>query len=123
MLRQSARLVLLDEPFSGLENDRRRKLLARARRHWSRSTLLYVTHDVTEACSFDRVLVLERGRIVEDGDPDALARKPSSRFAALLEAHHRVAARFDTTDGWRRVRLERGRIIDEHSHATLEQAV
>jgi ATP-binding cassette subfamily B protein len=123
MVRQSARLVLLDEPFSGLENDRRRKLLAGARGHWSRSTLLYVTHDVTEACSFDRVLVLERGRIVEDGDPDALARKPSSRFAALLDAHHRVAARFDTTDGWRRVRLERGRIIDDHSHATLEQAV
>jgi ATP-binding cassette subfamily B protein len=123
MLRQSARLVLLDEPFSGLENDRRRKLLAVARRHWSGSTLLYVTHDVTEACSFDRVLVLERGRIVEDGDPDVLASTPSSRFAALLEAQHRVAARFDSSGGWRRVRLERGRIIDDHSHATLEQAV
>ena len=64
MMRHDARLVLLDEPFVGLERERRRALLAQARQRWSGRTLLYVTHDVSETRAFDRVIVLERGRLL-----------------------------------------------------------
>jgi ATP-binding cassette subfamily B protein len=114
MLRPEARLVILDEPFLGLERDRRRTLLSQVRQHWQASTLLYVTHDVVEARAFDRVLVLERGRIAEDGDPLTLARTPSSRYRRLLQSQEAVQARLAAGGDWRRVRIHEGRIVQDH---------
>jgi ABC-type multidrug transport system fused ATPase/permease subunit len=121
MLRRGARLAILDEPFMGLDRDRRRTLLAHARQHWMRSTMLYVTHDVTEARSFERVIVVERGRIVEDGNPQTLAHTASSRFRRLLQAQDAMQARFAAGGEWRRVRLDAGRVIHEHVNSTIEQ--
>jgi len=83
MLRHGARLVILDEPFLGLERDRRRALLGQVRQRWTGRTLLYVTHDVHETRGFDRVIVMERGRIVEDGEPLVLAQMAASRYRRL----------------------------------------
>jgi ATP-binding cassette subfamily B protein len=104
--RPAARLVILDEPFRGLERVRRRTLLARARARWSQATLLCVTHDVGETQGFPRVLVVDGGRIVEDGAPTELARAPS-RYAALLAAEERVAAAWESA-GWKRLQLVNG---------------
>jgi ABC-type sugar transport system ATPase subunit len=44
---------------------------------------VYVTHDQAEALSMsDRVIVMDAGRIVEEGEPRTLYRRPASRFAA-----------------------------------------
>jgi len=44
---------------------------------------LYVTHDQTEALSMsDRVIVMEAGRIVQEGDPRELYQQPVNRFVA-----------------------------------------
>lgn len=120
MMRRDARLILLDEPFLGLERDRRRALLAQARQRWNGRTLLYVTHDVTETRAFDRVVVLERGRIVEDGEPLQLAQMLSSRYRRLLQAQEAVHARLTSGLEWRRIRLEGGRIV-EHAGTSYEQ--
>jgi ABC-type cobalamin/Fe3+-siderophores transport system ATPase subunit len=58
LLRPDARLVILDEPFRGLERERRRDLLRRTRGVWRHATLLCITHDVSETLAFDRVIVL-----------------------------------------------------------------
>ena len=76
LLRPGVRLVILDEPFRGLDFEQRHKLLARAREVWRDATLLSISHDIAEALTFQRVLVMEDGRIVEDGDPRELARNP-----------------------------------------------
>ena len=70
------------------------KLLARARRLWREATLLCITHDVGETRAFDRVLVVEGGQIVEDGAPADLAKRPGSRYRALLEAERRCGRGF-----------------------------
>ncbi|MCJ7593903.1 MAG: ABC transporter ATP-binding protein/permease, partial [Desulfobacterales bacterium] len=57
MLRQEARLVILDEPFRGLDRGQRHMLLLHARQWWRHATLLCVTHDVGETEGFDRVIV------------------------------------------------------------------
>ena len=46
-----------------------------ARQWWRGATLLWVTHDIAETESFGRVLVIDGGRIVEDGDPAELGRR------------------------------------------------
>ena len=114
-LRTKVRLALLDEPFRGLDRERRGELLARARRLWKDATLLCVTHDIAEAEGFDRVLVLEGGRLAEDGSPKALLEAPGSRFARLREADRELEALWSESS-WRRFRLREGR-IDERSRA------
>lgn len=121
MVKQDARLVLLDEPFLGLERDRRRALLAQARQRWSGRTLLYVTHDVSETRAFDRVLVLDHGRIAEEGHPHQLAQMPSSRYRRLLQAQEAAYGRLTSGVEWRRLRLDGGRIVQDHGVSSLEQ--
>ena len=53
--RPDARLVILDEPFRGLERNSRATLLRRARERWPRATIVCVTHDISETATFDRV--------------------------------------------------------------------
>jgi ATP-binding cassette subfamily B protein len=112
LLRPGVRLVILDEPFRGLDRERRRELLARARRWWRAATLLCITHDVGETRGFERVLVVEGGQIVEDGVPADLAAQPGSRYRALLEAEREVREGLWSSGVWRRLRLEGGQLLE-----------
>jgi ATP-binding cassette subfamily B protein len=104
------RLVVLDEPFRGLDREQRHDLLRRARGHWAGATLLCVTHDVNETLDFDRVLVVDDGVVVEDGAPAVLAGDTSSRYRALLEAEERLRSGGWGSVTWRRWRLVEGRL-------------
>lgn len=78
-------LLLLDEPLSNLDAKLREtlrdELLALHRK--TGSTSLYVTHDQAEAMSMsDRVVVMDRGRILEIGTPRELYLAPRTRFTA-----------------------------------------
>jgi ATP-binding cassette subfamily B protein len=108
MMRPRSRLAILDEPFRGLDREKRGELLARARRLWSRATFLCATHDVGETRDFDRVLVIEGGRIVEAGPPAELAAREGSRYRAMLEAEDDVRRRMWGDARWRRLFLRRG---------------
>jgi len=115
MLRADARLVLLDEPFRGLDREKRRTLLARARKRWARSTLLCVTHDVGETLGFERVLVIEGGRVVEDGAPGALRTDAGSRYRALLDAEEMVRSTIWSNAEWRRLTVDEGHVVEPAS--------
>jgi ATP-binding cassette subfamily B protein len=104
------RLVLLDEPFRGLDRGKRGELLGRARRFWPQATLLCVTHDVEETTSFERVLVMDEGTIVEDGRPAELLADPASRYRRVLEAEHAVRTDLWQRRGWRRLHCEEGQL-------------
>lgn len=119
MLRADARLVILDEPFRGLDRDRRRALMAAARQLWSAATLLCITHDVGETIGFERVLVIEGGKIVEDDSPARLAAKSDSRYSQLLEAEAAVRAGLWTSAEWRRLAMEDGRVVEPGSASEL----
>jgi ATP-binding cassette subfamily B protein len=110
LFREQTRLVILDEPFRGLERENRRRLLRRARELWKDATLLCITHDVAETMVFDRVLVVEGGRIVEDGDPAELAETADSRFASMIRAEASLRETAWSGPGWRRLRVENGTV-------------
>lgn len=110
MHESGVRLAILDEPFRGLDRQQRRSLMACARRHWCNATLLCVTHDVGETLSFPRVLVVEAGRIVEDGPPEVLARTLDSRYRSLLQAEEDVREGLWSSALWQRLRLEDGQL-------------
>ncbi len=110
LLRPNVRLAILDEPFRGLDRQQRQQLLANARQHWQTATLLCITHDVTETQDFDRVLVLEGGRIVEDGAPQALAAQLGSRYRAMLAADTLIRQETWTGADWRQLWLDGGQL-------------
>jgi ATP-binding cassette subfamily B protein len=112
MLRNDVRLVILDEPFRGLERERRRALLERCRAIWKDATLLCVTHDVGHTAAFDRVLVLDGGRVIEDAAPAVLAARADSSYRAMLDAEAALRLGLWTSAEWRRVRLEQGGAVE-----------
>jgi len=114
------RLVILDEPFRGLDRECRRELLARARRLWRDATLLCITHDVGATQTFDCVLVVEAGRIVKHGAPAVLAAHPESHYRALLEAEAEVREGLWSSGVWRRLRLEGGHLVEAGRNGEME---
>jgi iron(III) transport system ATP-binding protein len=81
----SPAVLLLDEPFSNLDaklRERARTWLKRLQ-HELGLTTIFVTHDQDEALSMsDRILVMNRGVILQDGTPEEVYREPTSRFVA-----------------------------------------
>ncbi len=117
MLRASSRLVILDEPFRGLDRERRGALLGRSRALFGSATLLCVTHDVGDTLGFPRVLVVDEGHVVEDGPPHELAEREGSRYRALLEAEHMVQRGLWRDPSWRRLYLRDGRLEETRAEA------
>ena len=82
-------LLLLDEPFAALDAGARVEL-RRCIRSLDVARLL-VTHDVTDALALaDRIVVLEDGRVVQEGPVDAVAAAPRSAYAADLVGVNRL---------------------------------
>ena len=80
-----APVCLMDEPLSNLDaqlrQDMRREI--RALQQSLGITMIYVTHDQTEAMSMaDRVVLMNGGRIEQHDTPDALYGQPRTEFAA-----------------------------------------
>jgi ATP-binding cassette subfamily B protein/subfamily B ATP-binding cassette protein MsbA len=73
---RDAPILLLDEPTSALDPSTEKELLDVLGRVMSRPTTLLVTHRLHAAHRADRILVLEKGRLVEEGrGEDLLAQK------------------------------------------------
>lgn len=67
------RLLLLDEPSTGLDPQARRELAQLLEDTWKAgTTLVLTTHLLEEAEDFDDVVILDRGRVVARGAPSAL---------------------------------------------------
>jgi ATP-binding cassette subfamily B protein len=113
--RAGARLVILDEPFRGLDREKRRLLLKRVQQRWCEATLLCITHDVGETLPFERVLVIEGGRVVEDGAPARLVATATSRYRALFDAESEVRTGLWSSSAWRHSRLVGGRVIGDEA--------
>ena len=81
------RVLLLDEPLSGLDLPVKQEILTDLREGVKslRIPVLYVTHDAQEAARVgERLLVLENGRIVQSGDPVTVMKSPARETVARL---------------------------------------
>lgn len=116
MLKRRARLVLMDEPFRGLDRQSRRELLAATRQWWPQATVLCVTHEVMETADFDHVLVLEGGRIVEQGSPDALLSRVGSRYRQIIQTERELLESFEDDSLWRRFEMLNGTLRKGHGN-------
>ncbi len=80
-------LLLLDEPLSALDAGTRLDVQTELKRHLAdfAGPCLLVTHDPLEALVLaDQLVVLEGGRIVQEGTPAQIARQPATDYVAKL---------------------------------------
>lgn len=80
-------VLLLDEPFSHIDNFRknslRRKLFGYLKE--KHITTIFATHDSSDVLSFaDEVLVLKDGKLIEEGNPKAIYNNPKTKYIASL---------------------------------------
>jgi iron(III) transport system ATP-binding protein len=79
------KVLLFDEPLSNLDarlRDRTRAEISRIQKELA-IPAVYVTHDQAEALSMsDRIIVMDGGHIIEEGEPRKLYRKPNKHFTA-----------------------------------------
>ena len=78
-------ICLMDEPLSNLDAKLRHEMRVeiRALQQSLGMTVVYVTHDQTEAMSMaDKVLLMRDGRVEQEGSPDTLYDHPATVFTA-----------------------------------------
>ncbi|HOE60233.1 MAG TPA: sn-glycerol-3-phosphate ABC transporter ATP-binding protein UgpC [Kiritimatiellia bacterium] len=79
------KVFLFDEPLSNLDAKMRVEMRGELRRLHRRlaATMVYVTHDQTEAMTMgDRIVVMRRGTIQQAASPMEVYRRPANRFVA-----------------------------------------
>lgn len=85
-LLRDARIVLLDEATTGLDPSSKEAVAASLASLTRGRTTISITHDPSAIRTADRVIWVEEGEIVEDGDPAALLADRGSRLARWMRA-------------------------------------
>lgn len=105
-LAREPQLLLLDEPFSNLDNEVRQHLLAQIHQ-WLKQleiTAIFVTHNKTEAFALaDKIAILHQGRLSELATPMALYDTPAQHEMARLLGHYSEIDAQQSELGWQTV--------------------
>ncbi|MFI9601031.1 ABC transporter ATP-binding protein [Streptomyces sp. NPDC052043] len=104
------RLLLLDEPLAALDARTRLEVRAQLRRHLAEfeAVAVLVTHDPLDAMVLaDRLVVVEHGRVVQEGTPAEIARRPRTDYVAQLVGLNLYRGQADG----HAVRLEAGPVV------------
>jgi glycerol transport system ATP-binding protein len=87
LIRQSVNAILFDEPLTVIDPQLKWELRSQLK-HLHKQfgfTMIYVTHDQTEALTFaDEVVVMYEGKIVQVGTPEDLFEKPAHTFVGYF---------------------------------------
>ena len=74
-------VLLLDEPFSNLDHGLKADLIQLLKSEWKARAMILVTHEPNDLLQVaDRIVVLENGRIVQQGSPQHLYSFPKNRY-------------------------------------------
>lgn len=85
ILLNNAPILLLDEPTEGLDRETERQILRLILQHAENKTLIMVTHRLSSIEQFDKICVIDNGRLIEEGDYNSLITKQNGFFKRLVE--------------------------------------
>ena len=80
-------IILMDEPFGAVDPITRKQLQRELRRIQAevKKTIVFVTHDIGEAFLLgDRIVLMAEGRVVQNGTPADLLRRPADPFVTAF---------------------------------------
>ncbi|KAG8183008.1 hypothetical protein JTE90_017096 [Oedothorax gibbosus] len=85
---RKSRILVMDEATSSLDPETDQILQNVVAECYKDSTVLSIVHRVQSVLNFDKVIVLDGGRVAEVGNPKDLQEVKSSIFASLVKASH-----------------------------------
>jgi ATP-binding cassette, subfamily B, bacterial len=88
---RNAPILILDEPTTGLDEENEQLVIEALERLTLDRTVFVVSHDLSFAARADRILVLEKGTILEEGSHQSLMQR-NGRYAALYRLQIAVAS-------------------------------
>jgi ATP-binding cassette subfamily C protein len=91
-LLRAPRLLVLDEATSALDSENERSIRDALDRLHGRMAILVIAHRLATVQTADRIYVLDRGRLVEEGTWSQLVARDGGRFRALWRAQRLDAA-------------------------------
>lgn len=80
-------VLALDEPTSALDSDTERNVIDLLQKLKKSMAIVVATHRLAPALSADRIIYIDKGRVVESGTPQELLARPQSRFFRLTQDH------------------------------------
>ncbi|CAO4133527.1 ABC transporter ATP-binding protein [Methylorubrum extorquens] len=86
-----APILILDEATSSLDSESEALVQEAMERLMRGRTALVIAHRLSTVRALDRILVFDRGRVVEDGAHAALIRRPNGAYRALFERQSEMA--------------------------------
>ncbi|WP_240948625.1 sulfate/molybdate ABC transporter ATP-binding protein [Microbacterium salsuginis] len=108
-------VLLLDEPLTSLDAETSADVRALVHEQLvaTRTTAIVATHDAVDAVSLaTRLVVLEAGRVTQEGPVRQVLAAPATRFAAAVAGLNRVEVRLEG-DGWRSGALTLARAVGD----------
>eukprot|EP00644_Phytophthora_capsici_P015094 jgi/Phyca11/530618/estExt2_fgenesh1_pm.C_PHYCAscaffold_710028 len=84
-LLKPARVLILDEAFSSVDQECDKQLLAVVEKEFVSSTIFLITHRLDQVLGFDRIIVMQEGAVAECGAAEELVSDPESAFYEFLE--------------------------------------
>ena len=91
-LLKNAPIVLLDEATASLDVENETQVQAALSELLQGKTVLVIAHRMRTVDNADKIVVLEGGRVVEQGSPAELREKPGGRYRRMLELQRESAA-------------------------------
>ncbi|TQV93036.1 ABC multidrug transporter [Cordyceps javanica] len=82
-------ILLLDEVNASVDVETERIMQEVIEREFRKYTVVAVSHRLDMIMDFDKVVVMDKGEIVENGHPATLSRQEGSRFRDLIKASHK----------------------------------
>ncbi|KAK0474311.1 P-loop containing nucleoside triphosphate hydrolase protein [Armillaria luteobubalina] len=92
VLLQKRKIVVLDKAFSSMDTSTDQRLLSVLQNSLREATVISVAHRISTIVDYDKVMVLDNGRVVEIRSPKDLLQRPDSLFYCALQNSGSVIA-------------------------------
>ncbi|KIH68999.1 ABC transporter, ATP-binding protein [Ancylostoma duodenale] len=81
---RNAKILVLDEATAAIDVTTDAVIQATIRKHFVKSTVFAIAHRLNTIMDYDRIMVIENGRIIEFDSPSKLLANPDTAFAKLV---------------------------------------
>ena len=81
-----AKVLILDDALSSVDNETATRILDSLSPTRSKKTVIFISHQLSAAATCDRILVMDEGKIVQDGTHEALLQE-TGLYKSLWEQH------------------------------------